>query len=406
MLVVILTNQEFNILKKQMKNIILCSFLFISILSYSQDLNQGNVKNKEYYSDIKFEYINGKIIIPVKINNITYRFLLDTGAPNCISKKLNESINSEILKKIDVKDANNRKTVMNIVKIPDLEIGNIIFENSVALSSDEEKNLVFDCFKIDGLIGSNLLRNSIIQIDIKNKILRITNDKEKLIFKKKNSTKISLIGTQSSPYIWLTLKEKNSAKEQVLLDTGMNGFYDIANRNYNLLKKENIIKINSVGIGSKDIGLFGNADINEQLRLIIPEIIISNSKFVNITTITTNDKNSRIGIDLFEYGIGTIDFIDKKFYYDEYKEELIDLKENLLGFSATIIENKLSIGIVWNENLKDKIFIGDEIIEVNGENLENYQICDLVTKKSIFKNIEIKEIVVKTKSGELKKVNL
>jgi hypothetical protein len=31
------------------------------------------------------------------------------------------------------------------------------FENSVALSSNDDKNLVFDCFNLDGFIGSNLL---------------------------------------------------------------------------------------------------------------------------------------------------------------------------------------------------------------------------------------------------------
>jgi hypothetical protein len=45
----------------------------------------------------------------------------------------------------------------------------------------------------------------------------------------------------------------------VLLDTGMKGFYDISNRNYSLLN-ENIFK-NYSGIGSKDIGLFGNSKI-------------------------------------------------------------------------------------------------------------------------------------------------
>jgi len=391
-----------------MKNIIQILLICLSSLCYSQNINfnQGTIKNKEYFTELQFEYINGKIILPVKINNKTYNFLLDTGAPNCLTKYLNTALNPEILQKISVSDANKNKSIMNVVKIPELEIGNIIFLNSVALSSNDDKNLVFDCFSIDGFIGSNMLRNSIIQIDTKNKILRITNNKEKLNFNKKSGIKLSLIGNQSSPYIWLNIKDKKTAKEQVLLDTGMKGFYDISNRNYNLLKNENIIKIINTGNGTKDISLFGNSNINEQLRLLIPEINISNSIFYNISTTTTNDSNSRIGVDLFEYGVGTIDFINKKFYFDNFNENSIDLKEKLIGFSPTIIENKLSIGIVWDENLKDKMHTGDEIIELNGTNYENYNICDLISKKSIFKDIVIKEIIVKTKSGELKKINL
>jgi hypothetical protein len=55
----------------------------------------------------------------------------------------------------------------------------LFFENSVALSSNDDKNLVFDCFNLDGFIGSNLL-NSILQIDTRNKTLIITNDEKNL----------------------------------------------------------------------------------------------------------------------------------------------------------------------------------------------------------------------------------
>lgn len=382
-------------------------FLTISTLCNSQNinLNQGNTKEEKYYAEVEFEYINGKIIIPVKIENKSYRFLLDTGAPNCITKNLHNILKPTLIKKNNVTDAHNNKSIMNVVQIPVLEIGDIVFQNSVALSSNDEKNLAFDCFNLDGFIGSNMLRNSIIQIDIKKKILRITNDIEKLNFNKKNGLKISLTGNQSSPYIWIKLKHKKTAKEQVLLDTGMKGFYDISNRSYNLLKNEEIIKVINTGSGSKGIGLFGNAKIGNQLRVVIPEINILNSTFLNITTTTTNDENSRVGIGLFENGIGTLDYMNRKFYFDEYNS-VTDLSEKTQGFSATILDNKLSIGIVWDENLKDKIYTGDEIIELNGINYENYQICDLISKKSIFKDIEIKEITIKSKDGELKKIIL
>jgi predicted aspartyl protease len=382
-------------------------FIAFSSFSFAQniDLNKGNTKEESYYTEIQFEYVNGKIIIPILINEKTYRFLLDTGAPNLITKKLAETLKQKSLQEIKVSDANDNKSSMNFVELPNITIGNVVFENSVALSSNDDGNLVFDCFNLDGFIGSNLLRNSILQIDTRNKTLIITNDEKKLKLNKKNSIELSLIGNQSSPYIWIKLKGKNSGKEQVLLDTGMKGFYDISNRNYSLLKNENIFKIISTGIGSKEIGLFGNSKDSEQLKIFLPEMKISNSSFLNISTITTNDKNSRIGIELFENGIATLDFKNKKFYFDQYGINT-DLNEKQLGFSATILNQKLSIGIVWDEKLKDKIFSGDEIIEINGKNYENYLLCDLINKKSIFKEIEIVNIKIRNKSGEIRDINL
>lgn len=390
-----------------MKKIKIFIFIIFTNICLAQDinLNQGNAKNPNYYSEIPFEYVNGKIIIPVQINNKTYKFLLDTGAPNCISKNLTINLNPKILNEIKVSDANDNKSVLNVVELPDLFIGNIAFENSLALSYNEEKNLVFDCFNIDGFIGSNLLRNSIIQINIKNKTLTITNEKSKLKFNNKNGTKLTLIGAQSSPYIWIKIKGKSSGKEQVLLDTGMKGFYDISTRNYNLFKKENIFQVIAIGNGSQRIGLFGNSTIKEQIKVLLPEMKISNSSFLNISTISTNDNNSRIGIDLFENGIGTIDFKNKKFYFDEYEINK-DLSEKPLGFSPAIINEKLSIGIVWDEKLKEKIYVGDEIVEINGKNYENYLLCDFINKISIFKGIQVTEIKVRNKNGEIKIINL
>jgi hypothetical protein len=390
-----------------MNKIKILMFIAFSNICLAQNinLNQGNISSENYYTEIKFEYVNGKIIIPVKINNNTYRFLLDTGAPNCITKKLNNIVKPTIIQETKISDANNNKSSMDVVELPDLIIGEIVFKNSLALSYNLEENLVFDCYNIDGFIGSNLLRNSIIQINIKNQTLIITNDEKKLEFNKKNDLKLSLIGNQSSPYIWIKLKGENSGKEQVLLDTGMKGFYDLSSRNYNLLKNENIFKIIATGNGSQGIGLFGNSAIKEQLKILLPEMKVSNSNFLNISSITTNDNNSRIGIDLFENGIGTIDYKNKRFYFDEYETNK-DLSEKSLGFSPTILNGKLSIGIVWDDKLKEKIYVGDKIIEINGKNYENYPICDLISKESIFKSNEIKKITIKTKSGELKTVNL
>lgn len=390
-----------------MKKIYVLLLIVFSNFCFAQNIsvNKGNTQEQNYYSEIQFEYVNGKIIIPVIINEIKYRFLLDTGASNLITKKLASILNPKSLQEIKVEDANDNKSSMNVVELPNLTIGNIVFENSVALSSNDEKNLFFDCFNLDGFIGSNLLRNSIIQIDIKNKNLIITNDATKLKLNKKKSLTLSLIGIQSSPYIWIKLKGEKSGKEQVLLDTGMKGFYGVSSRNYSLFKDEKIFKLLAYGTGTESIGIFGNSKNTTQKSLILPKMEITNSNFLNISTITTNDDNSKIGIELFENGTATIDFLNKKFYYDQF-ENNIDLTEKFSKFSATILNNKFSIGIVWDEKLKDIIYTGDEIIEINDKNYENYLLCDLINKKSIFEDIEIIKLKIKNKNGEVKTINL
>ncbi|MCF6132780.1 retropepsin-like aspartic protease [Flavobacterium wongokense] len=374
------------------------------LISQTIDFSRGKARDKDYFTEVKFEYINGKIIIPVTIQNKEYKFLLDTGATNCITKELKASLNPQLLQRVQVTDANNNASFMDIVSVDELSIGNVVFQNTIALASSEARNLIFDCFKIDGFIGSNLLMHSIVQIDIPNRILRITDQGDKLKLSKKNSVKMGVMDEQGSPYITISLNEKGTTTDKVLLDTGMNGFYDISGRNYQLLKSEASFIISGRSTGSKDIGLFGNSKSNEQVRIKIPSVTISTSRFLNVTTVTTNDNNSKVGSEFFEKGVVTLDFIKQKFYFDG--AESIDLDKTQRSFIPTIINDKICVGIVWDDQLKDKIFTGDQIIEVNGINFENYDICQLVTNPSILKDIELKEIVVKSKDGLLKKVNL
>lgn len=389
------------------KNIICLAVLLLSIICNSQKitLNQGITKEQNYYSEIPFEYVNSKIIIPVTIEGKTYRFMLDTGAPNCITLKLKNSLSAKVIQQLPITDANNTKSVMDVVALPELTIGGITFQNSIALAYTDEKNIIFDCFEIDGFIGSNLLRNSILQIDTNNKVIRITDDITKVTTNKKNSSKIALLGNQSSPFIWIRLNGKKSAKEQVLLDTGMKGFYDLSNQVYNIFKDKTEIKLLSTGNGSTSLGMFENKKTDDLYRVRVPELTIADAKFFNVTTTTTSDKNSRIGMDFLEHGIGTLDYKNKKFYYSAYNDTT-DLSEVTRPFTPTILNNKLSVGVVWDEKLKEKIKSGDEIIELNGVNYEQYAICDLITKPSIFKDIVLKDFVIKKADGSLLKVNL
>jgi hypothetical protein len=58
-----------------MKLKLILSLLFVNSLIFGQiNFNQGKINDKEYYEVIPYETEIGKIILPVTINNKTYRF--------------------------------------------------------------------------------------------------------------------------------------------------------------------------------------------------------------------------------------------------------------------------------------------------------------------------------------------
>ena len=385
----------------------ICLFFIFTNIINAQNANfkTGRPQTKNYFTEIKYKNIKGKIIIPVSINNETYNFLFDTGAPNLISKNIWEKINSKSIQSIAISDANQKKQDMVLATIPSLTLGNITFKNTSTLVFSGENNLVFDCFKIDGIIGSNLLRKSIVQINSKEELIILTNSSKKLQLEAADKSKLTLVGKQSSPYISINLKGESSGTEILLMDTGASGFYDLNKRHFEIFDKKSISEILAKSDGSSSVGLFGVANKSEQYRIKIAELKINNYVFKNVISITGDDNNSRIGSDILDYGIVTLDFKKKLFYFKGYKS-VVDLNEKLLGFSPTIENNKLVVGFVWDISLKDKIKFGDEIIEINEINIQEIDICDLITKKSIFEDYDILNITFINAKSEKTKLTL
>lgn len=373
-------------------------FLFVSSLLFSQKLafDQGIINQKNYYEEISFELVNDKIMLPVVINNKTFQFLLDTGAPNVISKKVLEEVNVQNSKKISVSDANNQSDEMEMVAIESMKIGNLTFDNNVALVSDLDNHFILKCFKMDGFIGSNLFRNSVIKISLKDKKIIITDNIKNLQTKSKPS-KLKLFGEQKSPYVKIKFldKKKHMVSEEVLIDTGMDGFYEMSNRAFSIFSKENVLEELSRSSGSSSIGLFGTAPLKEQILLKAPFLKLNDTTFENLITNTTDDNNSRIGLDLLKYGDIIIDFKKKKFYFEAVENVVLDKKPPI--YSATIIDNKYSIGFVWDKSFREKLNYGDEIIRVDSFVLDEMDFCDIVKIKNFRKDNQAYEIEVKSK---------
>jgi hypothetical protein len=382
------------------KNLILPLLIMTQICFGQVDfsLNEGQTKLINYVSSLSYESINGKIITSVIINKKIYRFILDTGAPTSLSKKVFDEIDPIKITTIAITDANGKNDSLSVVKLNNIKLGEVEFSNIPALVVNH--NSIFECYGVDGFIGSNLLRNSIIQIDNTKKIITLTDNIESLTINKKNGTNLFL-DNQSSPIIILTLGNKKKVKEQVLLDLGMNGFYDLSLSKFDLFKKYGLFDVLGSANGSNSMSLFGVDSDRLQHRLFVPNIEINGNKISNVTTMTSSDNNSKIGSKILEYGVVTIDYKNKKFYFTPFEQKEINLIEKMFPFDFIPANNKLYVSFIWDYDLTIKISKGDQIIAIDDINYENITLCDLMTKESILKNkIKIK-LTTKNKSGQI-----
>ena len=350
---------------------------------------------RNYYEEIPFEFVSEKILIPVEIEGETYRFILDTGAPNVVSKRLFEKLGGKAVSSLRVSDANNQSSQMNVANLSEIKLGNALFKNIPALVNLDDSNVVFRCFQIDGLLGSNVLSTSVVQFDLPNKKVILTDQRKKLQLDNANREKLELVGKQKSPYVWIEVIGEKTGRERLLVDTGAADLYDLSKAHYATFSKLPIFQERGTSVGGSSIGLFGAGAKEEHARLLLPALKLAGHPFRNVVLETTNDDNSRIGATILKHGLLTLDYKKKRFYFEPFKEETL-MDDRARGVSLTSDGKHLLIGLVWEEELKDKLSYGDVILQIEGE---DYEVCDIIARREEFKAADSVRYLIQPADG-------
>nr|WP_042297006.1 retropepsin-like aspartic protease [Nonlabens ulvanivorans] len=142
--------------------------------SLSKTLNGGKVAKDDYMETIKFNYDYNFALIDVVINQKTYTFLVDTGAPTVISNQIYKDLNINPANSTNVTDSQGQSNNQEVVIIPEVRIGNLIYNDIGAIVADLRDVFEFNCMGIDGIIGANQMAKSFWKFDYQNHEITIT----------------------------------------------------------------------------------------------------------------------------------------------------------------------------------------------------------------------------------------
>ena len=158
--------------------------LFGIIQTHAQsDFVFSDGSNKRTFS---FEAVNNLIVVPVKINGVTFRFILDSGVNRTIL--FNNDLISELQLKnktsINLRGFSNSESIKAFkVEASLLEIDRLkSFNHEILLL--EEENLSFSQrmgTQIDGILGASLFKDYKITVNYNTERLRIERSEEKTI---------------------------------------------------------------------------------------------------------------------------------------------------------------------------------------------------------------------------------
>ena len=386
---------------KKLYTLLIIFFFSSSLFAQFVTFNQGKIKQKHYLQVIPYQEIKGILIVPVTINGKMYNFIFDTGAQLVISDKLYKELKPCSILRINMGDASGDRKRMKGILLPKIHLQEITFRNTPGVALHED-NKWFECLGIDGIIGSNMLRKSVVQFDEQNKQIIITDNIKNLFLQTNEFQEMKLLFFwTSNPYINITLqKGKNSAIHNVLFDTGDSDFFTLSLNELNACMADTIVESE----GSFGLGAHGVYKKQNHLLLSIPEIEINGRIFNDVIVTTTHAHRSRIGTKLLEYGKTTLDYKKKHFYFEPYEDINTDeLSKMPRAIFYTLQNNKMVVGIIWDKELESQINVGDEILSINGIDLQSMDFCELFMLEisdSDERILELRDI----NTGEIKKV--
>lgn len=352
-------------------SILLCYFVFAQARLFTE----GNILPKKYNETISFEIESNYIILPIEIDGKKYRFLFDTGATNVVNSSVFKDFKE--ISEVNIHDSNSKKEEMKMVEVPVYKLGNLSFHNFKFMKFDFSKNFIFNCLNLDGIFGSNSLKDSVVKIDYQNKKITITNSIKNILTSIKGE-KMKLVGSQKTPYFQLKLSGKDKAKEDVLFDSGYRGFYLQSDRAYKILKNKDIYENVISAPAQLSLGLFGLELLSEKSIFTIPNFQFGKAKFINVTSYFSNNGDSLLGVEILKYGNLILDFLNSKYYFECFNSEINFTKP--YPFYRVIFDNdKIKVGMIINEKLRNVMSVGDVITSIDGQKFNTVN-CENVLK--------------------------
>lgn len=373
------------------------AFVIMCLAVYS---NVGNAQS--YHVEIPYKDLRGKIIIPAKVGNYNGNFILDTGSEVTL-------ITSELANKLDntktdvsyAKDATGRKSSFDKMIVPSVSLGpNELLKFNELSALILEAGSPFECYGVDGIIGNDILKHSVLRIDSRKKIVILTNSIDSFSILSRNRKEIL---HKRLPLIQVGLNRIEM--DDVVFDSGSNGFYELCSASYNKIGFDDVMSVIDTGFGASYMGVGGIEDKSHKTRLQIPYLTIGTGKFLNVRTITTTARRSRLGTKILEYGIVTIDYPNELFYYESFNQSPVEVDDKIWNAGISVSDTNLVIGVVWS-SIKDQLKGGEQVITINGQDVSVIDPCKAITSKIVQMEGDKANITIKDAEGNIKEIVL
>lgn len=314
---------------------------------------------------IPYEFINEKIIIPVTVNGIKVKYIVDTGGRTGTMYDAASEMKATAAGYMRISDVNAQGSNYQEAHVQNVSIGNN-YKVEQLKTMVLPKNPFFEGLGVVGILGGDAFAQSVVTFDSRSKIMVINYPYRPEGLKVADGIPI-IDPTEHHSNINIDLAG-NELK--VLFDTGAGGFLMYATEDYNRLPDASQTTNHGHGIVAAGItGLGKPVDIK---KVVVPSIKIMGKEFTNVGSTTTVMNGTIIGVDLLKYGKVIIDYMRRRFYFFPFEEGKVDMggAPSLWNVSILPRNERFEITTIW-DSMKDKVAFGDQVININGTSLKD-----------------------------------
>jgi hypothetical protein len=333
-----------------------------------QFLGAGEVSPGAFSTEIPFERTLGLIIIEAQIDGATYRFLLDSGAPNILDQGLASRLGIAGKKKWKVTDGAGNTQKLSFVLVDSVVIGGINFGQTAAAIADLKQVPELKCLDIDGFIGANLMRLATWQVDFQQERIHIASARDSLPVTEGGIEVPFVMTPQGTPYIQIIGDQDTFPR--MTLDLGSNSCLE-APRQFYYSRKQKNKAVQS--FGANEANLYGKTADTSYLSF-FQEVQLGDSLLGSYpVSFEGEDKEGYIGTDFLESFLLTIDWKKRVVVLDP-RERTQEVSLWTFGFSASFEAGQLQVTALIHDGPADKagLQIGDRILFMNGQDFINF----------------------------------
>lgn len=323
---------------------------------------------------MRYDDSSGWMLVNLNINNQPMVFLFDTGWDGLAIKS---SLLPEFRegREIAVMDANRVVAEVATIQVDSMKVGNYTFYQ-VPFTDLESfpmmKDPIFDCYKIDGILGNTIYHDKVLEIDpIKKEIL--LHDVTDEILNKLDSNHFHKVQGRSEELRTRIVipATVNGLRTNYLIDTGDNGYLTatLTPVALNRLSPNDTNRYITAG----NVGAFGMDErlsytfINRDAEVEIGDLLLENEEVLYNST----DKSHQMGVEFIKQFHLFYNPMTNTLYLKKVIDSSVQSTLEKVGFGIAFIDGDYKIAALseFEENLK----LGDRVLAIN--NIPMKELC-------------------------------